>query len=157
MSWFNTLYGVKLDHVTYNGLPPALQDVMASRVDVTVAIAGGVMPYVNTGKLKAFGIAGSSRARIGPGVPTFAESGFPDFEASVYFGLVAPAGTPAEIVQKISSDVSRIVRSSEFNDKYLVNFGFEPVGETPAQFTAFLKKDRESAAKRVRAANVRLD
>ncbi|MDB5862161.1 MAG: hypothetical protein JWQ76_5850, partial [Ramlibacter sp.] len=127
MSWFNTMYGVKIEHVAYNGTPPALQDVMASRVDVMVAIAGGVMPYVNSGKLKAFGVAGSSRSRIGPNIPTFAESGFPGFDASVYFGLVAPAGTPAEIIQKISSDASRIVRSGEFNDKYLVNFGFDPV------------------------------
>ncbi len=157
MSWFSTLYGLKMEHVAYNGLPPALQDVMAGRVDAIIAIPGGVMPHVNAGKLKAYAVPGNARVRIAPNVPTFTEVGYPDFEASVYFGLVAPAGTPADIIQRISTDVSRVVRAPDFQEKYLVNIGFEPGGETPAQFAAFLKTDRESAAKRVRAANVKLD
>lgn len=157
MSWFNTLSDIKADHVTYNGLPLALQDVMASRVDLIAAIPGGLMPHVNAGKLKVFGISGESRLPKAAQVPTFAEQGMPQFEASVYFALTAPAGTPRAATEKIAADTARVMASPDLGAKVLDVFGFLPVQETPAQFVEFLKKDRELGARRVKAAGLRMN
>lgn len=98
-AWFNQLYGVQTSEVPYKGLPLAMQDVMAGRVDMLFAIAGGPMPHVATGKLKATALAGPHRVAIAPDVPTFAQAGYPEFDASVYFALAAPAGTPEDAPQ----------------------------------------------------------
>jgi tripartite-type tricarboxylate transporter receptor subunit TctC len=156
-AWFNQLYGVQTTEVPYKGLPLALQDVMAGRVDMLFAISGGPMPHVATGKLKAIALAGAHRVAIAPDVPTFAEAGYPEFEASVYFALAAPAGTPPEVRAKIAADVAGIVGAPDFIEKNLTAIGFEPVSETPDAFAGFLAKDRAVAAQRVGAAGVKLD
>jgi tripartite-type tricarboxylate transporter receptor subunit TctC len=157
MSWFDTLYGTRTEHISYKGLPPALQDVMASRVDVMFAIPGGVMPFVTAGKLKPIALASRTRASAAPQVPTFEESGYADFEAGIFFGVAAPAGTPAAVVEKISAEMAKVIRSPDLKDKTLSAFAFEAAGDTPAEFASFLVKDRELAAKKVKAANVKLD
>jgi tripartite-type tricarboxylate transporter receptor subunit TctC len=144
MSWFDTLYGTRTEHISYKGLPPALQDVMASRVDVMFAIPGGVMPFVTAGKLKPIALASRTRASA-------------DFEAGIFFGVAAPAGTPAAVVEKISAEMAKVIRSPDLKDKTLSAFAFEAAGDTPAEFASFLVKDRELAAKKVKAANVKLD
>ena len=88
---------------------------------------------------------------------TFAESGYPNFDASFYFGLAAPAGTPREMVAKFAAESAKIVNTAEFRERFLNNLGFEPVGDTPEQFAAFLKQDRELAAKKVQASGAKLD
>ena len=90
-------------------------------------------------------------------MPTFAESGYPSFDASFYFGLAAPAGTPRELVAKFAAESAKIVNTAEFRERFLNNLGFEPVGDTPEQFAAFLKQDRELAAKKVKASGAKLD
>ncbi|MGB3431260.1 Bug family tripartite tricarboxylate transporter substrate binding protein [Achromobacter sp.] len=156
-AWFDKLYGVQTTEVPYKGLPLALQDVMAGRVDMLFAISGGPMPYVATGKLKAIALAGPHRVAIAPDVPTFAQAGYPEFDASVYFALAAPAGTPQAIRSKIAVDVAAIVGEADFIDKNLTAIGFEPVSETPEAFAGFLTKDRAVAAQRVQTAGVKLD
>jgi tripartite-type tricarboxylate transporter receptor subunit TctC len=157
MAWFNTQYQLDMQHVPYKGLVQGLQDIMTSRLDVMFAVIGGAAPLIKTGKMKGLAVSGKARNALIPDVPTFAESGEPEFDASFYFGLAAPAGTPREMVAKFAAESSKIVNTAEFKDKYLANLGFEPVGDTPEQFAAFLKTDREIAAKKVKASGAKLD
>ena len=157
MAWLSNQNGLVMEHIPYKGLPPALQDLVAGRVDMMVAVIGGAMPFVNDGRAKAIAVAGKSRATIAPNTPTFAEAGFPNFDASFYFGVAAPRGTPPEVATKFAADAARVVATPEFKAKVLTNLGFEPVTETPEQFANFLKGDRELAAQKVKISGAKLD
>jgi tripartite-type tricarboxylate transporter receptor subunit TctC len=157
MSWFNSLHGLDMQHVPYKGLVQALQDIITGRLDVMFAVIGGALPHLKADKLKAFAVSGRSRLAVMPDVPTFAEAGYPNFDASFYFGLAAPAGTPRDALAKVAAESGRIVQSAEFREKYLATLGFEPYSETPDQFTAFLKGDRELAAEKVKVSGAKLD
>ena len=157
MAWFNTRNGLDMQHVPYKGLVQGLQDIMTSRLDVMFAVIGGAAPHLKAGKMKGLAVSGQTRNVLIPEVPTFTEAGFPNFDASFYFGIAAPAGTPRELVAKIADEAGKIVRTSEFKERYLINLGFEAVGDTPAEFAAFLKQDRELAAKKVKASGAKLD
>jgi tripartite-type tricarboxylate transporter receptor subunit TctC len=157
MAWFNTVNGLDMQHVAYKGLVQGLQDIMTSRLDVMFAVIGGAAPHLKAGKLKGLAVSGKARNAQIPDVPTFAESGYADFDASFYFGLAAPAGTPREMVAKFAAESAKIVNTAEFRERFLNNLGFEPAGDTPEQFAAFLKQDRELAAKKVKASGAKLD
>ena len=157
MAWFATQNGLKMEHVPYKGLVQGLQDVGEERVDVMFAVIGGAAPLLNAGKLKGLAVSGRARNPLAPNVPTFTEAGFPSADASFYFGLAAPAGTPRDVVAKIGAEAAKIVNAPEFREKYLNNLGFVPVGDTPEQFAAFLKSDRELGEKRVKASGAKLD
>lgn len=157
MAWFDRQNGLEMQHVAYKGLVQGLQDIMTSRLDVMFAVIGGAAPNLKAGKMKGLAVSGRSRNALIPDVPTFAEAGYPDFDASFYFGLAAPAGTPPEIVAKMAGEAGTIVRTAGFREKYLNNLGFEPVGDAPEAFAAFLKRDRELAAQKVRASGAKLD
>jgi tripartite-type tricarboxylate transporter receptor subunit TctC len=157
MAWFNTQNGgLEMQPVHYKGLVNGLQDIMTSRLDVMFAVIGGAAPQIKAGKMKGLAVSGKNRHPLIPEVPTFAESGMPNFDASFYFALAAPAGTPREMVAKMASESARIINTPEFKER-LTTLGFEPVGDTPEQFTAYLKQDRELAAKKVKASGARLD
>jgi len=157
MSWFNSLNGLQMEHVPYKGLVQALQDVITGRVDTMFAVIGGALPFVQSNKLKALAVSGKARSGVLPNVPTFAEVGYPSFDASFYFAVAAPAGTPRDIVTKFASEASQIVNSAEFKEKYLTQLGFEPVGDTPDQFAAFLVNDRKIGAEKVKVSGAKLD
>jgi tripartite-type tricarboxylate transporter receptor subunit TctC len=157
MAWFNTQNGLEMQHVPYKGLVQGLQDIMTSRLDVMFAVIGGAAPHLKAGKMKGLAVSGPARNVLIPEVPTFTEAGFPNFDASFYFGIAAPAGTPRELVAKMADEAGKIVRTSEFKERYLINLGFEAVGDSPAEFAAFLKQDRELAAKKVKASGAKLD
>ncbi|HET7362895.1 MAG TPA: tripartite tricarboxylate transporter substrate binding protein [Burkholderiales bacterium] len=156
MAWFNTLNGLEMQPVHYKGLVNGLQDIMTSRLDVMFAVIGGAAPHIKAGKMKALATSGSHRHPLILDVPTFAEAGLRDFDASFYFALAAPAGTPRDIVAKLAAESAKIVHTAEFRER-LTTLGFEPVGETPAEFAAFLKRDRELAQKKVQASGAKLD
>jgi tripartite-type tricarboxylate transporter receptor subunit TctC len=157
MAWFNNLNNLDMQHVPYKGLPQALQDITTGRVDLGFAVIGGAAPMLPNGKLKAIAVAGKNRSTVVPNVQTFTEAGYPQFDASFYFGVAAPKGTPAAAAHKFAKDASAIVNSSDFKAKYLTNLGFEAVGDTPEQFAAFLVQDRELAEKKVKISGTKLD
>jgi tripartite-type tricarboxylate transporter receptor subunit TctC len=157
MAWFSTENGLDMQHVAYKGLVQGLQDVMTSRLDLMFAVIGGAAPHLKAGKMKGLAVSGKARNGLIPEVPTFAEAGFPNFDASFYFGLAAPAGTPREMLEKFAAESAKIVNTAEFRERFLNNLGFEPVGDTPEQFAAFLRQDREIAAKKVKASGAKLD
>jgi tripartite-type tricarboxylate transporter receptor subunit TctC len=156
-AWFNTLNGLEMQHVPYKGLVQGLQDVMTDRLDTMFAVIGGAAPHLKAGKMKGLAVSGQSRNALIPDVPTFTEAGLPNFDASFYFALAAPAGTPRELLSKFAAESGKIVASPEFKEKFLANLGFEAVRDTPQDFAAFLVKDRELAAKKVKASGAKLD
>src|SRR5438477_1500829 len=156
MAWLNTLNGLDMQHVPYKGLVQGLQDIMTSRLDVMFAVIGGAAPHLKAGKMKGFATSGNHRHPLIPDVPTFAEAGLREFDASFYFALAAPAGTPRELVAKLAAESAKIVQTAEFRER-LTTLGFEPVSETPGEFAAFLKRDRELAQKKVQASGAKLD
>jgi tripartite-type tricarboxylate transporter receptor subunit TctC len=140
----------------YNAVPLLMQDLSAGRTDMTMLATGPLMPFVNGGKLRALAVAGPTRVAIAPNVPTFAESGFPEYETFFYMGLSAPPSMPSAIVNKIAADVAVAMKTEDLL-KALTNVGFQPVTETPAQFAAFLVTDRANAAKRIEAASLKME
>jgi tripartite-type tricarboxylate transporter receptor subunit TctC len=156
-AWFNSINGLQMEHVAFKGLPPAVQELMAGRIDAMFAVTGGVAPFLETNKIKALAVSGRNRQPAAPNVPTFAEVGYPTFDASYYFGVVAPKGTPPDISARFARDMSKIINTAEFKSKYLQPLGFEAVGDTPEQFTAFLKTDRELGAQKVKVSGAKLE
>ncbi|OGA99784.1 MAG: hypothetical protein A3E79_19325 [Burkholderiales bacterium RIFCSPHIGHO2_12_FULL_61_11] len=156
-AWFNSINGLQMEHVAFKSLPAAVQELMAGRIDAMFAVTGGVAPFLEAGKIKALAVSGRNRQPAAPNVPTFAEVGYPTFDASFYFGVVAPKGTPADITSRFARDMSKIINTDEFKSKYLQPLGFEAVGDTPEQFAAFLKVDRELGAQKVKVSGARLE
>lgn len=157
MAWFSNMNGLKMEHVPYKALPQGIQEVMAGRVEVMFGPVGSINPYVKSGKLKALAISGKSRQAELPSVPTFAESGFPTFDASFYLGIFAPKGTPPEILQRFARDMKKVISDPEFDKKYFQPQAYEAIGDTPEEFAQFLRKDREVAAEKVRLSGAKLD
>jgi tripartite-type tricarboxylate transporter receptor subunit TctC len=120
-------------------------------------VIGGALPFVQSGKLKALAVSGKARSGLLPNVPTFAEAGFPNFDASFYFALAAPAGTPRDITTRLATEAGQIVSTPAFREKYLTVLGFEPTSETPDQFSAFLVNDRKIGAEKVKNSGAKLD
>jgi tripartite-type tricarboxylate transporter receptor subunit TctC len=130
---------------------------MTSRLDLMFAVIGGAAPHLKAGKLRGLAVSGKARNALIPEVPTFTELGYPNLDASFYFGLAAPAGTPSEALAKFAAESARVVNTAEFREKFLNNLGFEPVGDAPEAFAAFLRQDRSLAAKKVQASGAKLD
>ena len=157
MAWLANQIGLDMAHVPYKGLVQALQDVVASRLDVMYAVIGGALPHLKAGRLKAYAVSGKARSPVIPDVQTFTEIGLANLDASFYFAFAAPKGTPGGVQAKFAAESSRIVGAAEFRDKYLTPSGFEPVADSPDQFAAFLKTDIELAGKKVKASGAKLD
>lgn len=131
------LANVDLLHVPYKGSAPAHVDLMAGIVDVMFDNIVPVTPHIKSGKLKALAVTTKTRASTLPEVPTMAESGYPNFEAVAWFGLLAPAGTPAPIVERLNKEVNAIILSPEMRAR-LASMGAIVVGNTPEEFSRFI-------------------
>jgi tripartite-type tricarboxylate transporter receptor subunit TctC len=134
---FDTRAGVKMVHVPYQGSPQAVTDLIAGRTSVMFSPASAVIPQVEAGKLTALASAAATRPSIAPDLPTMAEAGMPDFDTSIWFGLMAPAGTPAEIIDKLARAVPEAIRSNEAQTA-LKSQGFDPLSGGPQEFARFI-------------------
>jgi tripartite-type tricarboxylate transporter receptor subunit TctC len=146
---FMYMAGVKLNHVPYKGSGPAQQDLMSGIVKVSFVGTPIAIPHMKSGRLIALGVSTAQRSPEMPEVPTIAEAGVPGFEARVWIGLLAPAGTPPEIVGKLNGEIAKLMKTDEVK-KLLVPTGMEPDTDSPAQFGAFLKEDYEKWGRVVR-------
>jgi len=157
MEWLGRLAGIKVNHIPYRGISPAIPDLMANRVSAMFSGVSSVLPQIREGKLVAIATSGSARSSVLPNVPTFAEQGFKNFDASFYLGLALPAGTPAAVVNKLAAEVRKVVQSPGFRQQARELWGIEPVGDKPEEFAAFLVRDRATAAERVKISGARLE
>ena len=152
----NLMAGIKTQHVPYKGAGPALTDLIGGQVQFSFTAPTPALPFVKSGQLKALAVSGDTRLPALPEVPTFAEAGLPGFQARLWFGILARAGTPKEIVDKIAADVGAIMGTSEMKD-FLVTEGLAPFVTTPEQFSAQMKADLSRYAALVKAANIKLE
>ncbi len=151
---FNTMAGVKLVHVPYPGSAQALTDLIAGRISLMFSAASTTLPYVQSGELVALAVAQSTRSAITPDVPSIGEEGLPGFDTSVWFGLLAPAGTPPDVISTLSGEVNDALKSDEVIAALRAQ-GMEPIGGTPADFAAHIARETAKWAPIVEAAGLR--
>ncbi|MBI3936247.1 MAG: tripartite tricarboxylate transporter substrate binding protein [Betaproteobacteria bacterium] len=153
---FGLTVGVKLVHVPYKGTAPAVTDLLGGQVTMTFGTTLGVLPHVRSGKLRALGVASLRRSPAAPGIPTIAESGVPGYSASLWYGFLAPANTPKDIVQRLSAEISRVLKLPEIRER-LSNLGIDPHGSAPEEFARLIAADLEKWAKVVKESGARID
>jgi tripartite-type tricarboxylate transporter receptor subunit TctC len=151
---FSKRTGIKLVHVPYQGSPPAVTDLLAGRVSMMLGVASTILPHVEAGRLKALAQSSSKRAHAAPNVPTMVEAGLPDFEAGVWFGLVAPAGTPRAVIDKLSAAANKALASDDVVAKLRAQ-GFEPMGGPPDEFAQFIARETVKWTAAAEAAGLR--
>ncbi|HUJ00270.1 MAG TPA: tripartite tricarboxylate transporter substrate binding protein [Usitatibacter sp.] len=148
--------GIRMVHVPYKGIAPAVNDLLGGQVQLMFSGVSAIVQQVKTGKLRALAVAGPHRLAALPGVPTIAESGFPGFDVTSWYGIVAKTGTPPDVVQKIHDDLVWALNQPDVVKK-LEGFGLEPVGDTPQQFQAVIDSESKKWGDIVRRANIHVE
>jgi len=154
MEWFKNLAGIDMMHVPYPGVAPAITAVMGGHVQLMFVGPATALQHMKDKTLNVLAISTNSRLPNAPQLPTIAESGYPSFEFSGWYGLVAPAKTPPEIVLKLSQEIGRVLRSSDTQDTLLAQ-GYVPSPSTPEEFTAMLHRNAAFYERLVKIANVK--
>jgi tripartite-type tricarboxylate transporter receptor subunit TctC len=152
---FKSVANIDVTHVPYKGAAPAVMGLVAGEVSLMVVNLVSAAPHVKTSKLRALGVADSKRSPVLPEVPTMAEAGLP-FEFVEWYGIIAPANTPQEVIAKWNSEINRIVGARDFQER-LANLGATPKTGTPAEFNAYLRSEVARYAKVVKSANIKVD
>jgi len=153
---FNTMAGVKLVHIPYRGMAPAVIDLLGGQIDLMFATMPGTLQQIQAGKLKALAVATARRSEVLPKLPTMSEAGLPGFEASSFFGMFAPAKTPPEIVARLNESFVKILKSPDVRE-LMLSQGAEPVGDTPEQFSAFVQAEIKRWARVIAASGAKPD
>lgn len=148
--------GVNLVHVPYRGAAPSLADVAGGQVPVMMVDLAAGAGFIKGGKVRALAVANSTRLPQLPDVPTFAELGYKNVEAAAQVGIVVPAATPKPVIDKLNHELVETIKDPAIRQK-LVDFGIEPVGDTPAEYAALLKDERARWHKLIRDLNIKLD
>jgi tripartite-type tricarboxylate transporter receptor subunit TctC len=147
---------IKLTHIPYKGAAPAMNDVLGNQVGLTFDNIITTLPLVKAGKLRALAVSTRQRSKVAPDIPTLDEGGVSGFDATAWFGLFAPAGTPPGIVNRLAQEVAEAVKDPVVNEK-LLQLGAEPMSSTPTAFSAFFKGEVAKWARVVRASRIQLD
>jgi tripartite-type tricarboxylate transporter receptor subunit TctC len=153
---FKSMAGIDIVHVPYKGGAPAMTDTIGGQTQMYCSglIAGS--PQIKAGKLRALGMGTLERSPVMPDVPTIAEQGLPGFNVASWFGIMAPANTPAPVVQRLYAEIAKVVETAEMR-KFLVSQGAEPMLMDPPKFTEFLRAETMKWGKVVREAKLKLD
>jgi tripartite-type tricarboxylate transporter receptor subunit TctC len=146
---------LNLVHVPYRGAAPLMQDLVSGQVDAGWVGVSGAVPFVRDGKFKALVVGSSNRIKALPETPVYRETRIKPARADFLFGLVAPAGTPAAIGEKIAATVKKIQADPKFRETYMEPFGYESVASTPAEFARFIATDRPLQAERIRLSGMK--
>jgi tripartite-type tricarboxylate transporter receptor subunit TctC len=154
MELLSYLSGAKFLHVPYRGGAPALNDTIAGHVPISVLSVFQVLPLIQDGKLKPLAVTALKRSDVLPDTQTVAEAGVANYEASLLFGLIAPAGLPPDVLKKINTEVVRIINDPEMKKK-LAAQGVLPIASTPDEFTAVIKAEQQKWAGVIKAANIK--
>jgi len=147
---------IDIQHVPYRGGVNLMADLIAGRVNIFFGPTTAMLPQVREGKVRALAVSSSRRYAGAPDLPTMAESGFPGFDMTVWWGLMAPAGTPPAIIEKLHRETVRILALPEMRKRF-DDIGIEPVGSSPGEFSAVITAELPKWAKVIREAGIRLD
>jgi tripartite-type tricarboxylate transporter receptor subunit TctC len=153
---FRVSAGIDVIHVPYKGGGPALAEVVAGQVQALFSLALVATQQIKAGRLRGLAITSAKRSPVAPELPTVAESGLPGFEVIGWFGWLAPAATPQTIVTRLNAELLTALRTPDVREK-LLSQSAEPVGDTPQQFSAFMRSERAKWAKVIETANVRIE
>ncbi len=137
---FKSMTGIRMTHVPYKGNGPALIDLMAGALDLAFSDLAGASPYMKSGKLRPLAIASAKRSPTVPDLPTMGEAGVPGFQASSWFAVFAPAGTPRPVIDRLNTEIVKVVRAPELRDR-MTGLGFDVVAGKPEELGAFLKTE----------------
>ena len=151
---FKSLAKIDILHIPYKGNGPAYTDLMAGQVLLMFPNIATSLPYVKTGRMRAIGVGSKQRSQIAPEVPTIHESGLPGYEMSSWFGLLAPAGTPAAVITRLQQEITKIFKMPDVREKLFAQ-GVEPVGSTPQEFASFLQNETTVWAKVIRSSGLK--
>jgi tripartite-type tricarboxylate transporter receptor subunit TctC len=152
----NMMTGISIVHVAYKGTGPALTALLSGEIDLTFDNLLIVMPHIKAGRVRPIAATGVQRSKLMPDLPTVAESGLPGFNASGWYGVMAPGATPRDIVARLNADLTRALRSPDVSDR-LNSMAAEPAPNTPEQFAAFIRSEIDKWAKVVKAANMKAE
>jgi tripartite-type tricarboxylate transporter receptor subunit TctC len=150
---FKSMTGVRMEHVAYKGSAPTLQDLMSGQIQVVFDNIPPYLPQLKAGKIRALAVTPSQRSPAAPELPTVEEAGVKGYQASTWFGLFAPAGTPNSIVQKLAAETQRTLQSADVRER-LLGLGAQPIGSSPEEFARFARDEVAKWAKVIRSANV---
>ena len=150
---FLSMAGLRMVHVPYKGSGQGIVDVVAGHVPVMMPSILTGLPHAKAGRLRGLGVTGSKRAGAAPEIPTIAEAGVPGYEAVQWFGVLAPAGTPREIIVRLHGEIVRLLNAAEVRGR-LLGDGADPVGSSPEEFAAFLRAETAKWAKVVKDAGI---
>ena len=153
---FKMMAHVDMVHIPYKGAGPAVADLLGGQISVAVVSVSSAQTNIKAGRLRALGVTSAQRFSGAPEIPTIAEAALPGFDTLQWWGLVAPRGTPADVVNKVAADVNRLVGSPEMRERMLA-LGAEPVASSPERFTVFIREEIDKWGKLVRASGARAD
>jgi tripartite-type tricarboxylate transporter receptor subunit TctC len=152
----NSMAGVRMLHVPYKGGGPALMDLIAGQVQILFATQLASWPHVQSGRIRALAVSTAKRPASLPGLPTIAEAALPGYDSGVWYGILAPAGTPHEIIQKLNHEIVRALDHPDYRS-LLVNNGIDPIGSPPEELGQYIRSELVKWAKVVKDAAVRVD
>jgi tripartite-type tricarboxylate transporter receptor subunit TctC len=153
---FNIMAGVKMQHIPYKGGQQGILEVMGGRVQASFSNAINVIQHIKGGRLKGLAITGEKRTAALPDLPTYAEAGLPGYDPKNWQGIVAPAGTPKPIIDKLSAEVARIVAMPDIRER-LINSGMEPYPSGPEKMAAQMKADYAQSANIIKTAGIKME
>nr|AMK59106.1 hypothetical protein Alide2_1848 [uncultured bacterium UPO38] len=153
---FKSVAGVKMLHVPYKGTAPALTDLLGGQIQCNFDTPITSIPHIRAGKLKALAVTGRTRLPSLPDVPTFAEAGLPEYDMQLWFGVVAPAGTPKDIVDKLATEIARIVALPEVKEQFVAQ-GLDGYAIGPGKFRALIESDLDRYGKIIKTAGIKIE
>jgi len=156
MELFKSMTKTFMLHIPYRGSAPVVADLIGGQLDVMFDNVPNVIGHVRAGKMKAIAVSTAQRSALAPEVPTVAEAGVPGYELSVWFGVLAPAGTPREIIVRLNTEIVKVLNAPEVKDRFAKQ-GVEVQTSTPEQFSEFLRAEVSRWAKVVQDADIKAD
>ena len=148
--------GIDIQHVPYRGIAAVMPDLLAGRITMAFGNISAVLPLVREGKLRALAVTSTRRYGSVPELPTMIEAGFPGFNSTAWFGLMAPAGTPPAIIEKLHGEAVRILALPEVRKRF-DDLGIAPIGNTPAEFAKAIETETPQWAKVIRDAGIKAE
>jgi len=153
---FKTMAGVKMVHVPYKGATPAISDIIAGHIEVYFGAMVSTLPHARSGRLRALGVTSLKRVDAAKDIPTLDEQGLKGYETGSWFGMAVPTGTPQAIITKLHAESVKALQAPDLRDR-MVAEGAEFVGDTPAQFTAYIRSELDKWGKAVKASGAKVD